>query len=354
MGLGHVAPDGDGPRPARLRVIGESAAGHPFDAPMGDGEAVRIFTGATLPPGADTISIQEDVDRAGDAISVREPPARNGEFVRPAGLDFAEGQVLLPAGRLMTARDVGLAAAMNHAWVMVRRRPRVAFLATGDEVVMPGGALAPGQIVSSNSLAMTAFVNALGGTAISLGIAPDDADSLGQMLAGAKGADLLITMGGASVGDHDLVQQVLNKDGFDLSFYRIAMRPGKPLIFGHVGSTAMLGLPGNPVSSGVTSALFLRAALNRMLGRDDAETTCDAILGRDLPANGKREDYMRATLAVGPGGQLTATPFERQDSSMLATFAAADCLVIRPVAAPPARAGETVRILRLGFAAETF
>jgi molybdopterin molybdotransferase len=340
--------------PAELAVIGESAAGHVFTGPVGPGQAARIFTGAAVPEGADTIVIQEDTERDGDTVRVVEKPKKLGEFVRPAGLDFSAGEVLLTAGQFITARGVGLAAAMNVPWLMVRRRPRVAFVATGDEVVMPGQPVGPGQIISSNSLALAAYITAMGGEPVSLGIAKDTPESLAETLAGARGADMLVTMGGASVGDHDLVQQVLGGRGFELDFYKIAMRPGKPLIFGHIDGTPMLGLPGNPVSTGVTSALFLRAALTKMLGLAGERRECAAVLGADLPANGKREDYMRATLATTDDGRAVATAFERQDSAMLAAFTKADCLIIREPGAPPAKSGDLVRILPLGFGAIRF
>ncbi|PIW29990.1 MAG: molybdopterin molybdenumtransferase MoeA [Rhodospirillales bacterium CG15_BIG_FIL_POST_REV_8_21_14_020_66_15] len=335
--------------PAPLTVIGESAAGHGLEGTVGPGQAARIFTGAALPAGADTIVIQEDTERDGETVRILENPKEKGEFVRPAGLDFAEGEVLLKAGHVVTARGVGLAAAMNVPWLMVRRRPRVAFVATGDEVVMPGQPVGPGQIISSNSLALAAYVTAMGGEPVSLGIARDTPESLAETLAGARGADLLVTMGGASVGDHDLVRQVLGGRGFELDFYKIAMRPGKPLIFGHIDGTPLLGLPGNPVSTGVTSALFLRAAFAKMLGLAGERTECAAVLGGDLPANGRREDYMRASLETGTDGRMVATAFPRQDSAMLAAFTRADCLIVRPVGAPPAKAGDLVRILPLGF-----
>ena len=340
--------------PADLTVIGEAAAGHVFSGALAPGQAARIFTGGALPDGADTIVIQEDTERHGNSVRVIEKPAEKGEFVRPAGLDFKEGEVLLRAGQIVTARGVGLAAAMNVPWLMVRRRPRVAFVATGDEVVMPGQPVGPGQIISSNSLALAAYVTAMGGDPVSLGIARDTPESLAETLAGARGADLLVTMGGASVGDHDLVRQVLGGRGFELDFYKIAMRPGKPLIFGHIDGTPMLGLPGNPVSTGVTSALFLRAAFAKMLGLVGERRESTAVLGTDLPANGKREDYMRASLDTAADGRAVATAFPRQDSAMLAAFTKADCLIIRDIGAPPAKAGDLVRILPLGFGSLRF
>ncbi len=341
--------------PVTLTQVGMSQAGQGFGGTVEAGQCARIFTGAPLPDGTDTIVIQEETDAEGDQITVKES-AKLGADVRPAGLDFSEGEVLLKAGRRLTARDLGLAASANVPWLRVRRRPRIAILATGDELVMPGEPKGADQIISSNSVAQSAYVKVLGGEPVNLGIARDTEESFRDALAGAKGADILVTIGGASVGDFDLVRQVLGADGLDLNFYKIAMRPGKPLIFGRLGDVHVLGLPGNPVSAGVTSIIFLRAAMAVMLGLD-ADALPDiatAKLGRDLPANGIRQDYMRAILASGAAGELIATPFERQDSAMMARFAEADCLVIRPVKAPPAKAGDTVDILRLDLGASAF
>ncbi len=333
--------------PATLRRIGESAAGAGFAGAVGPGETVRIFTGAPLPEGADAVVIQEDTETEGDAVTMLES-APAGRFVRPAGLDFDKDQVLLRAGMVLSARDVGLAAAMNVPWLKVRRRPRIAHMATGNEVVMPGEPLGPDQIISSNSLALGAYVEALGGEPINLGIARDDEDSLRAILAGARGADLLVTLGGASVGEYDLVRKVLGDEGLDLTFFRVAMRPGKPLVFGRLGDVPVLGLPGNPVSVGVTSVLFLKPAMEVMLGIRRAEgPAATALLGRDLGENDRRQEYMRATVDVDGDGALVATPFDAQDSAMMAGLARADCLVVRPPHAPPAKAGERVEIIRL-------
>ena len=332
--------------PATLRQIGVVPAGASFDGTVGPGECVRIFTGAPLPKGADAIVIQEDTSAAGAAITVREG-APAGRYVRAAGLDFKRGDVRLKAGRVLGVRDIGLAAAMNHPWLKVRRKPRIAVLATGDEVVLPGDAVGPSQIVSSNGPALAAFVTACGGEPISLGIVRDSTAALQQAAEGARGADLLITTGGASVGDHDLVRSALGERGLILDFWQIAMRPGKPLIFGRIGETPLLGMPGNPVSTLVCSLIFLKPALERMLGLAAGDEHATARLGRDLPANDRREDYLRSTLTTDAGGQLTATPFDKQDSSMLSLMAGADCLVIRAPNAPPAKAGEQVGIVRL-------
>ena len=334
--------------PVTLERIGESAAGAGFARAVGPGETVRIFTGAPVPAGADAVAIQEDTEAEADRVLVKER-APKGRYIRPAGLDFREDRVLLAAGRAMTARDVGMAAAMNVPWLMVRRRPRVAILATGDEVVMPGDPLGANQIVSSNSLALAAYVRAFGGEPVNLGIARDDAGSLQAMVAGARGADLLVTIGGASAGDHDLVREILGEEGLDLDFYGVAMRPGKPLIFGRLGAVPVLGLPGNPVSAGVTSAIFLKAAMEVMLGiQPRPEPAATALLGRDLGGNDRRQDYLRSTLARDGDGNLVATPFDVQDSAMMSLFAEADCLVVRPPGAPPAKAGERVEIIPLG------
>ena len=331
--------------PAVLAEIGSAPAGASFDGAVGPGQCVRIFTGAPLPAGTDTIVIQEDTEAAGGRVTVREAAAA-GAFVRPAGLDFAEGQVLLKAGRRLTARDIGLAAAMNHPWLRVRRRPRVAILATGDEVVMPGEPVGPNQIVSSNGPALAALVTACGGSPVSLGVARDERESLIAMAAGAAGCDLLLTTGGASVGEHDLIREVLGDVGLELDFWKIAMRPGKPLMFGRIGATPMLGLPGNPVSSMVCALLFVRPVLERMLGEARPERPAGtARLGRDLPANDRRQDYLRARLERDDTGRPVAVPFDLQDSSVFSGLAAADCLVVRPPHAPAAATGETVPIL---------
>ena len=332
--------------PVTLKQIGVSQAGQGFPGAVGPGECARIFTGAPLPDGADAIVIQEDTTAVNEQINVMES-AQSGADVRPAGLDFSVGDILLKTGAVLSARDLGLAAAMNVPWLRVRRRPRVAIVATGDEVMMPGDPIGADQIVSSNSIALAAIVRVLGGEPLGLGIARDTDASLRQVLSGAKGADVLVTIGGASVGDYDLVQKVMAEDGLDLNFYKVAMRPGKPLIFGRWKDIPVLGLPGNPVSAGVTSAIFLRAAINVMLGIGDGGLgTEKARLGGDVKANGMRQEFMRATLDTDSEGNLVTTPFDRQDSAMMASFASADCLVIRPVDAPSAQAGDIVEIVR--------
>ena len=332
--------------PTTLRRIGKAPAGGAHDGELGPGETVRIFTGGPVPNGADAVTMQEDTEVDGDQVTMKVAVAE-GHFIRSAGLDFSKGDVGLTAGRRLAPRDIGLAAAMNVPWLTVRRRPRVALLATGDEVVRPGEPVGPNQIVSSNSLALAALVTEAGGEPVDLGIALDNADSLERMAAGAKGADVLVTTGGASVGDHDLVQQVLGKIGFELDFWRIAMRPGKPLIFGDINGTPLLGVPGNPVSALVCAMVFLRPAIATMLAVDNSAVPETAALGIDLDANDHRQDYLRARLEPGANGELVATPFARQDSSMLSTLTASSCLVIRPPHAGPAKAGDRAEILRL-------
>jgi molybdopterin molybdotransferase len=333
--------------PARLKVVGAVPAGQSYPGTLGRGQAVRIFTGAPLPDGADAIVIQEDTARDGDVVLVREA-APAGHYVRPAGLDFREGDLGLRAGRRLTARDIGLAAAMNRPWLLLRRKPRIAILPTGDEVVMPGDPVGPNQIVSSNGLALAALVDQCGGIPVHLPIAADDSRSLQRIAVGAEGVDFLVTTGGASVGEHDLVRDALAETGLALDFWKIAMRPGKPLMVGRYRDTPMMGLPGNPVSSLVCGLLFLKPAIERLLGLDAvAATPSRARLAVPLPANDRRQDYLRAMLARAADGTLEARPFPRQDSSMMSLLARSDCLVIRQPHAPAAAAGEMVEILPL-------
>ena len=334
--------------PVTLKVVGEAPAGASVVGAVGPGEAVRIFTGGPMPDGADAIVIQENTEAGGGAVITVLEGALAGAFVRPSGLDFRDGDVLLKAGRVISARDVGLVAAMNVPWLSVRRRPRVAILATGNEIVLPGDPIAPGQIVSSNGLAIGAMVKACGGEPTDLGIAVDDVAAMRDAANAATGTDILVTTGGASVGDHDLVQQALGEVGLKVDFWRVAMRPGKPLIFGWWNGVPMLGLPGNPVSAMVCAIVFLRPALARLLDRRAGdEPASSALLGADLDANDERQDYLRASLSHDGNGELVATPFGRQDSSMFATMARADCLVIRPPHAVAAAAGERVSIVPL-------
>ncbi len=332
--------------PTALRVIGESAAGAGFDGHVGPRDAVRIFTGAPVPAGADAVVMQENTDRKDKTITVN-VAAAVGAYIRPTGMDFAEGQVLLEAGKVLSCRDAALAAAMNVPWVMVRRLPRIAVLATGDELAMPGEPLGPDAIVSSNSVGLASWVRQNGGEPVNLGIARDNEESLNAMLDGARGVDALVTIGGASVGDHDLVGRVLGERGMDLDFWKVAMRPGKPLIFGRLGDIPVIGLPGNPVSAGVTAELFLGPAMRAMLGAPAKLKLEKATLGRGVGLNDERQDFLRGTISVTDKGHLTATPFERQDSALLTLFAKAECLIIRPPHAPAAKKGDPVDVLLL-------
>jgi molybdopterin molybdotransferase len=334
---------------ARLKVIGEVAAGRPFEKPVGAGEAVRIFTGGVIPDGADAVIIQEDTKVDGDSITITEA-AVPGRHIRPAGVDFRKGDVLLARGIPLTDRDLSLAAAMNYPQLAVHRRPKVALLATGDELVMPGSTPGPGQIVYSNGYALRALARAEGAETIDLGIAADtvEATTSGIRRARDSGADILITTGGASVGDHDLVKQSLEAEGVAMAFWQIAMRPGKPMMHGRLGSMRVIGLPGNPVSSYVCSFLFLVPLIRALSGQSDIHhVTETALLGRDVGANDRREDYLRARLELREDGALIATPVTHQDSSLLGNLSVARALVIRPPFAPPAAKGSACTILRL-------
>ena len=336
--------------PATLRLVGTSVAGRRHGAPIGAGEAVRIFTGAPLPEGADAIVIQEDTEAGEGCVTIRakEPP---GRYIRPAGLDFRRGDVLLQAGDRLDARRITLAAAAGFGTVSVRRKPRVAILATGDELVSPGDVPAPDQIFASNPFGVRAIVERAGGEAIDLGIAADRLDDLAARIDAARAAeaDLLITLGGASVGEHDLVQKALAAAGMELGFWRVALRPGKPLMHGRLGRMQLLGLPGNPVSSLVCSVLFVVPAIRALLGDPSAaeDPSERAVLGADLARNDGRQDYLRAALGRTPDGHTTATAHARQDSSMMAVLAASEALIMRRPHDPPSAAGEDCTILRL-------
>ncbi len=330
---------------ARLTVIGISRAGERFDGSLGSGEAVRIFTGAPVPDGADAILIQENATRDGDIVTVATPVAQ-GMHVRPAGLDFKKNETLLEAGIVLGSRSIALAASMNYAQIPVRTRPRVAILATGDELVPPGGDPGPDQIIASNSAGIAALVRESGGEPVDLGIAPDDIAAIGDAVANAGDADILTLIGGASVGDHDLVQEALVQRGMTLNFWRIAMRPGKPLMVGHLRAMRVLGLPGNPVSAMVCGHIFLKPLIRALLGLTPGPATQTAILGTDMAANDRRQDYVRAALA-SDNGRTVATPFHRQDSSMMATLARADALIVRPPFAEVAPAGTPIPMIRL-------
>jgi len=344
-----VLADDVGQVPAELNVIGESAAGVEFDQSVASGQAVRIFTGANVPQGADTVVIQEDTEAENGLVRILEAP-RLGQNIRRAGIDFEFGDTPLKAGKMLTARDLGLVAGMNVTELTVTRKPVVAILATGDELVLPGETAGDHQIVSSSPTALASYIEQWGGQAKFLGIARDSEASLKKMAALADGADFLITIGGASVGDHDLIQKVLGDTNLNVDFWKIAMKPGKPLIYGRLGDIPMLGLPGNPVSSLVCALLFLRPAIGALLGLDREDLKPSLLRARvteKLRANAKRQDYLRASLQTDADGQLEATPFDLQDSSVMSVFAAADALIVRPPHAPEAKPGDFVQVLPL-------
>ena len=334
---------------AQLTVIGEVAAGRPFASRIGPGEAARIFTGGVIPDGADAVVIQEDARAEGDRITISEA-ALPGRHIRRAGIDFREGEVLLARGTRLSDRDLSLAASMNYPQLPVRRRPKVALLATGDELVMPGETPGPGQIVYSNGYALRALARAEGAETIDLGIAADtlEATTAGIRRARESGADILITTGGASVGDHDLVKRSLEAEGVAMAFWRIAMRPGKPMMHGRLGAMRVIGLPGNPVSSYVCGFLFLVPLIRALAGREHIHHVREtALLGRDLSPNDQREDYLRARLEARADGALIAVPVTNQDSSLLGNLAAARALLIRPPFAPAATTGMPIEFLHL-------
>ena len=338
---GYAVADASPTAGTRFRVVGESAAGHPFPGHLGAGEAVRIFTGAIVPDGAARVLIQEDIDREGDTAILRDG-ADDGPHIRPAGGDFEAG-FRLPAPRLLGARDLALIAAMGQATVDVARRPQVALIATGDELRPPGTDLAPGEIVASNSFALAAMLEAAGAEVRLLPIARDTPESLATMLDLAAGVDLVITTGGASVGEHDLVADAVRAAGVALDFQKVAMRPGKPLMAGRGAGHAFVGLPGNPVSSVVCTIVFILPMIRRMLDLDTAPVYRDRCLTAAVSANGPRAHYMRANVGTDGG----VAPSSSQDSSLLRVLAEADCLIVRDPHSPAARPGDMVRTIDL-------
>lgn len=346
---GYAVRVADASLNAKLNLIGEVAAGKPFAGRVGANEAVRIFTGGVVPEGADTIVIQEDTEAHGETVIIKDA-AQPNRHIRKAGIDFREGDVLIPKGTWLTDRDLALAASANHPNLAVHKRPKIALLATGDELVMPGTTPGPGQIVYSNGYALRALARHAGAEVIDLGIAADTLDATTAAIRRARelNADVLVTTGGASVGDHDLVKRALEFEGTQMTFWRIAMRPGKPMMSGRLKTMRVLGVPGNPAASYVTSFLFLVPLIRALSGNAACNHVEEsAVLGRDLPANDIRQDYLRARLDIDSQGQLRATPVDHQDSSLMANLAKADALIIRPPHAPAAAKGTSVSILRL-------
>ncbi len=330
--------------PATLALIGESAAGARFEGSVAPGQAVRIFTGAPVPDGADTIVIQEDTVLSGDAVLIQNAGA--GRHIRPRGQDFEQGEVLLRKGMRLGPRGLVLAASANHAELPVVLRPKVAVLATGDEVVPPGSTLRADEIVSSVPIGLAALIEAQGGEVLDLGIAKDDRDAIVALARTGAHAEILVTIGGASVGERDLVASALQGEGLQLEFATVAMRPGKPLLYGRLGSQRFLGLPGNPISALVCAEVFLMPMLRALLGlNEDERPLADAVLGMSLSANGERRHYMRATSTWQEDGLRVVRPLPSQDSSLVAIFAKADCLILRLPHAPALPEGAPVKIL---------
>lgn len=335
-----------GPR----KVIGESSAGRGFSGVCGPGEALRIFTGAPLPQGADSVVIQEETQRDGDAVTPT-APIEKGANIRVEGVDFREGQTIFARGRRLSPADIALAAAADHALLPVARKPRVCVISTGDELVAPGAPRGPDQIVATNAFALFGQIAAAGGEALDLGAAPDRIEDIAAAIEAAKerGADILVTSGGASVGDRDLARKALAREGMELAFWRVATKPGKPLIHGHIGAMKVLGLPGNPVSAFVSGELFLKPLIRALCGDPGAgdDRSEPAFAAAPLPAGGARQEFLRAALSYDEDGRLLAAPLPDQDSSLTRALAQAEALIVRAPQAPPGPAGAPVRIIRL-------
>jgi molybdopterin molybdotransferase len=334
--------------PVDLKLVGTSAAGHAFRGKVKHQEAVRILTGAPLPAGADAIVIQENTELNEKSVRILQP-AVPGKNIRRRGLDFTKNTVLLPANIKLNSRDIGLAAAGGNGSLAVRHKPRVVLLTTGDELVLPGEKPRADQIVSSNSFALEAMLCAAGAQVTNLGIVKDSLKSTESAIRKGLAADLLVTTGGASVGDHDFVQQALKNCGVKIDFWKIALRPGKPLMFGTKARCRIIGLPGNPVSALVCTRIFIAPLIDSMLGLAPQPAQYLARLATPMPTNDNRKDYVRATLSINDDGTREVTPFSIQDSSMQRTLRESDCLVIREPFAPEAKAGDNVQIIPLDF-----
>lgn len=344
---GYAFSSADAAQGARLAVVGESVAGRRFADPLGANEAVRIFTGAPLPEGADAVLPQEQAILEDGKLLLSEA-VEPGRYVRDAGIDFSEGESVLAAGRQLGPRELMLAASANHAVVAVRRRPRVAVLSIGDELVLPGGDPGPDETMAVNAFAILELARAAGAETTDLGVIADETARVSEaVLAASSSADVLVTIGGASVGDRDVTKAGLADAGMTLDFWRIAMRPGKPLVFGRVAGMAVLGLPGNPVSSFVCGLIFLRPLIAALLGTPPVDGREPAILGSPIPANGERASYLRATLDLTGDGLPKASPMANQDSSLVTVLAQADCLLIRPAHAKAEAAGAPCSMIRL-------
>ncbi|MCP9318471.1 molybdopterin molybdotransferase MoeA [Acetobacter persici] len=346
---GYALRAEDAQEGASLRIIGEAPAGHPSRLTVEKGTCLRLFTGSQIPAGADMVMIQENVRREEDNATLLSA-GRKGQFIRTEGQDFRKGDILVPAGHRIGPRDIGLAAAGGHIWLPVSRRPRIGVLATGDEIILPGDPAAPDSIVNSGAFMIVALLKSLGADAFLLPIARDNAASLSAAIGQAHSLDLLVTIGGASVGTYDIVRSTLEAHGLDLNFWKIAMRPGRPLMFGQLGHTPVIGLPGNPVAALVCSLVFIAPALRKLLGQpvpDEMETE-PALLGADIGENDQRQDFVRCRLTPQADRQLPlATPFSSQDSAQLNIFAQSQALLIRAPFAPADKAGAPCRILRL-------
>ena len=331
---------------AKLSVIGEAPAGHPYAGSVGRGQCVRLFTGSVVPDGADHVVIQEDVDRHEDEITIRD--AQGGaRHIRAAGIDFRSGDELIPEGTKLTARQLSICAAGNHAELDVRRAPRIALLANGDELRPPGTKLEPGQIIASNEYSLTALIEAWGGSVINLGIAPDDPKEIKGRIEGAEQADVFVPVGGASVGDHDHMKSVFSDLGFSSIFSKVAVRPGKPTWMSQNAERLVLGLPGNPASALVCAHLFLKPLIARLLGGADLHTTVPANLLAPLSANGRRESFLRGRLDYTEGGERVVMPASNQDSSLLSPFVTSNVLIHRPIDAPAREVGDMVECVLL-------